>query len=431
MTQLETARQGKISKEMKAVARVEGVEAEFVRQGVAQGTIVITANVNHTGLVACGVGKGLSTKVNANIGTSSDYGDVSTELEKVKVALEAGADTIMDLSTGGNIPAIRKAIIAASPRPIGTVPIYQAGIEAIEKHGAIVKMTPDDLFAAIEDNARDGTDFVTVHCGITLAAIARLKQQGRVTDVVSRGGAFLVGWMLHNERENPLYEQYDRLLDIAREYDVTLSLGDGMRPGSLADATDRTQIEELLTLGELVQKAQDAGVQVMVEGPGHIPLDQIETNVRLQKAICKGAPFYVLGPLVTDIAAGYDHITSAIGGAIAAMNGADFLCYVTPSEHIAIPDINDVREGIIASRIAAHAADIVKGIKGAAERDRAMAVARKRLDWEEQARLSLDPEHFKDVRKRRGTSGSACSMCGQYCAMDLVAKYLGVKTAKC
>jgi phosphomethylpyrimidine synthase len=431
MTQLETARQGKISKEMKAVARVEGVEADFIRQGVAQGTIVITANVNHTGLVACGVGKGLSTKVNANIGTSSDYGDLSTELEKVKVALEAGADTIMDLSTGGDIPAIRKAIIAASPRPVGTVPIYQAGIEAIEKHGAIVKMTPDDLFAAIEDNARDGTDFVTVHCGITLAAIARLKQQGRVTDVVSRGGAFLVGWMLHNECENPLYEQYDRLLDIAREYDVTLSLGDGMRPGSLADATDRTQIEELLTLGELVQKAQDAGVQVMVEGPGHIPLDQIETNVRLQKSICKGAPFYVLGPLVTDIAAGYDHITSAIGGAIAAMNGADFLCYVTPSEHIAIPDIEDVREGIIASRIAAHAADIVKGIKGAAERDHAMAEARKRLDWEEQARLSLDPKHFNEVRQRHGTSGSACSMCGQYCAMELVAKYLGVKAAKC
>jgi len=431
MTQLEIARQGKISKEMKTVARVEGVEADFIRQGVAQGTIVITANVNHTGLVACGVGKGLSTKVNANIGTSSDYGDLSTELEKVKVALEAGADTIMDLSTGGDIPAIRKAIIAASPRPIGTVPIYQAGIEAIEKHGAIVKMTPDDLFVAIEDNARDGTDFVTVHCGITLAAIARLKQQGRVTDVVSRGGAFLVGWMLHNECENPLYEQYDRLLDIAREYDVTLSLGDGMRPGSLADATDRTQIEELLTLGELVQKAQDAGVQVMVEGPGHIPLDQIETNVRLQKSICKGAPFYVLGPLVTDIAAGYDHITSAIGGAIAAMNGADFLCYVTPSEHIAIPDIDDVREGIIASRIAAHAADIVKGIKGAAERDQAMAKARKRLDWEEQARLSLDPKHFNEVRQRHGTSGSACSMCGQYCAMELVAKYLGVKAAKC
>jgi phosphomethylpyrimidine synthase len=431
MTQLEIARKGKISPQMQAVARAEGVDAEFVRKGVADGTIVIPANVNHKNLAPCGVGKGLSTKVNANIGTSSDFGDIKTELEKVRVAIAAGADAVMDLSTGGDIPTIRRAIIAASIKPIGTVPIYQAGVEAIQKQGAIVKMTADEIFAAIEDNARDGTDFVTVHCGVTQGAIARLKQQGRVTDVVSRGGAFMVGWMLHNERENPLYEQYDRLLDIAREYDVTLSLGDGMRPGSLADATDRTQIEELITLGELVQRAQEAGVQVMVEGPGHIPLDQIETNVRLQKSICKGAPFYVLGPLVTDIAAGYDHITSAIGGAIAAMSGADFLCYVTPSEHLAIPDINDVKEGVIASRIAAHAADIVKGIKGAAERDRAMAVARKRLDWKEQARLSLDPERFEAVRKARATSGSACSMCGQYCAMDVVAKYLGVKAVKC
>jgi phosphomethylpyrimidine synthase len=337
----------------------------------------------------------------------------------------------MDLSTGGDIPAIRRTIIAVSTRPIGTVPIYQAGIEAIESHGAIVKMTVDDMFAAIEDNARDGVDFITVHCGVTLAAIARLKQQGRVTDVVSRGGAFMVGWMLHNDCENPLYEYYDRLLDIAREYDVTLSLGDGMRPGSLADATDRTQVEELLTLGELVQRAQEAGVQVMVEGPGHIPLDQIETNVRLQKAVCKGAPFYVLGPLVTDIAAGYDHITGAIGGAIAAIYGADFLCYVTPSEHLAIPDVDDVRDGVIASRIAAHAADIVKGVKGAAERDRQMAAARKNLDWDEQARLSLDPKRFTRVHRERDTSGSACSMCGQYCAMDLVGKYLGVKATRC
>jgi phosphomethylpyrimidine synthase len=431
MTQLEIARKGKISPQMEAVARVEGLDAETVRQGIAAGTIVVPANVNHRNLAPCGVGAGLATKVNANIGTSSDFGDVSTELEKLDMALAAGADTVMDLSTGGDIPAIRRAIIAASPRPIGTVPIYQAGIEAIEKRGAIVKMTAEDIFNAIGDNARDGTDFITVHCGVTQAAIARLKQQGRVTDVVSRGGAFLVGWILHNECENPLYEQYDRLLDIAREHDVTLSLGDGMRPGSLADATDRTQIEELITLGELVQRAQEAGVQVMVEGPGHIPLDQIETNVRLQKAVCKGAPFYVLGPLVTDIAAGYDHITSAIGGAMAAMYGADFLCYVTPSEHLAIPDVNDVREGVIASRIAAHAADIVKGVKGAAERDRAIAVARKRLDWAEQARLSLDPVRFEAVRKVRSSSGTACSMCGQYCAMDLVAKYLGVKAVKC
>ena len=431
MTQLEIARKGDISPQMEAVAQAEGLEAEFIRQNVAKGTVVVPANVRHVDLIPCGVGEGLSTKVNANIGTSSDFGNVDTELEKLRVAVAAGADTVMDLSTGGDITAIRRAIIAASSCAIGTVPIYQAGIEAIEKHGAIVKMTVDDIFTAIEDNARDGVDFITVHCGVTRAAIARLKQQGRVTDVVSRGGAFMVGWMLHNDCENPLYEHYDRLLDISREYDVTLSLGDGMRPGSLADATDRTQVEELLTLGELVQRAQEAGVQVMVEGPGHIPLDQIETNVRLQKAVCKGAPFYVLGPLVTDIAAGYDHITGAIGGAIAAISGADFLCYVTPSEHLAIPDIDDVREGVIATRIAAHAADIVKGVKGAAERDRQMALARKRLDWDEQARLSLDPERFGRVHRERASTGAACSMCGQYCAMDLVAQYLGVKAAKC
>jgi len=431
MTQLEIARKGDVSPQMEAVAKAEGLDAEFIRQGVAKGTVVIPANVRHLNLTPCGVGEGLSIKVNANIGTSSDFGNVDTELEKLKVAVTAGADTVMDLSTGGDIPAIRRVIMAASSLAVGTVPVYQAGIEAIAEHGAIVKMTVDDIFAAIEENARDGVDFITVHCGVTQAAIARLKQQGRVTDIVSRGGAFMVGWMLHNDCENPLYEYYDRLLDIAREYDVTLSLGDGMRPGSLADATDRTQIEELLTLGELVQRAQEAGVQVMVEGPGHIPLDQIETNVRLQKAVCKGAPFYVLGPLVTDIAAGYDHITGAIGGAIAAISGADFLCYVTPSEHLAIPDVDDVREGVIASRIAAHAADIVKGVKGAAERDRQMALARKRLDWDEQARLSLDPERFSRVHRERATSGAACSMCGQYCAMDLVGKYLGVKAGKC
>ncbi len=431
MTQLEIAARGDISPEMEKVAQVEGLDVETLRQRIAKGTVVIPANVRHTGLVPCGVGEGLSTKVNANIGTSSDFGDVATELAKLRVALEAGADTVMDLSTGGDIPAIRRAIIGASSKPIGTVPVYQAGIRAIQEHGAIVKMSVDDIFEAIEDNVRDGVDFITVHCGVTQSAITCLKQQGRVTDVVSRGGAFMVGWMLHNDCENPLYEQYDRLLDIAREFDVTLSLGDGMRPGSLADATDRAQIEELLTLGELVQRAQEAGVQVMVEGPGHIPLNQIETNVRLQKAICQGAPFYVLGPLVTDIAAGHDHITSAIGGAMAAMYGADFLCYVTPSEHLAIPDIDDVREGVIASRIAAHAADIVKGIPGAAERDRQMSLARKKLDWEGQARLALDPEKFQKIHKQRATTGTACSMCGQYCAMELVGQYLGVKATKC
>lgn len=431
MTQLIRARKGEITPQMTTVAQAESLEAEAIRQRVAAGTVVIPANVNHTNLVPCGVGEGLSVKVNANFGTSSDYGDINTELEKLRISIEAGADSVMDLSTGGDIPAIRKAIVKASSCIVGTVPLYQAGVEAINRHGAIVKMAADDIFKAVEDNARDGVDFITVHCGITLAAIARLKQQGRVTDVVSRGGAFMVGWMLHNERENPLYAQFDRLLEICLEYDVTLSLGDGMRPGCLADATDRTQIEELLTLGELVQRSQEAGVQVMVEGPGHVPLDQIETNVKLQKAVCKGAPFYVLGPLVTDIAAGYDHITSAIGGAIAAMAGADFLCYVTPSEHLAIPDAADVWEGVIACRIAAHAADIVKGVPGAAERDRRMAEARKALDWDEQARLALDPIRFKKVREERGTAGTACSMCGNYCAMDVVGQYLGVNAPRC
>ena len=431
MTQLELAREGIISPQMSLVAQCEGVEAGFIRQGVAEGTIVIPANTKHTNLTPCGIGQGLKTKVNANIGTSSDFGDIDTELGKLGVAIDAGADTVMDLSTGGDIAAIRQAIVASSPLPVGTVPIYQAGIEAIARYGAIVKMSADELFSVIEEHARGGVDFITVHCGVTRSAIARLRQQGRVADVVSRGGAFLIGWILYNERENPLYEQYDRLLEIAREFDVTLSLGDGMRPGCLADATDRAQVEELLTLGELVQRAQQAGVQVMVEGPGHLPLNQIESNVQLQKAVCQGAPFYVLGPLVTDVGAGYDHITGAIGRAIAAAAGADFLCYVTPAEHLSLPDPEDVRRGIIASRIAAHAADIVKGVKGAEQWDRKMSIARKRLDWEEQARLSLDPERSHQVHSKYASAGAACSMCGGFCAMELVEKYLGISVTRC
>jgi phosphomethylpyrimidine synthase len=431
MTQLELAKKGIISPEMERVAGREGVSAETIRQGVAQGEIVIPANKEHKNLIPCGIGRGLATKVNANIGTSSDFGDTGTELEKLMIAIDAGADAVMDLSTGGDISAIRRAIIAASPLPVGTVPIYQAGVEAVARHGALVKMTADELFMTIEEHARDGVDFVTVHCGVTRQAIDRLKKQGRVTDVVSRGGAFLIGWMLHNECENPLYEHFERLLDIARQFDVTLSLGDGLRPGSLADASDRAQFEELITLGELVQQARQAGVQVMVEGPGHLPIDHIEANVKLEKAVCNGAPFYVLGPLVTDIAAGYDHITGAIGGAIAAASGADFLCYVTPSEHLSLPDAEDVRQGVIASRIAAHAGDIAKGVRGAAERDRKMSLARKRLDWEEQASLSLDPEHFRRVHTQKATAGAACSMCGQFCAMELAERYIGTTAEKC
>jgi phosphomethylpyrimidine synthase len=431
MTQLELAVNCIISPQMTFVAQQEGIEVEVIRHGIANGTLVIPANINHSNLVPCGIGQGLRTKVNANIGTSSDFGNIETELEKLQVAVDSGADTVMDLSTSGDISAIRRSMITASALPIGTVPIYQAGIEAIDRHNAIVKMTIDELFAVIEHNARDGVDFITVHCGVTQSAIARLKKQGRVADVVSRGGAFLIGWIIYNECENPLYEHYDRLLEIARQFDVTLSLGDGMRPGSLADATDRAQVEELLIIGELVQRAQQAGVQVMVEGPGHLPLNQIEANIRLEKSICKGAPFYVLGPLVTDIAAGYDHITGAIGGAIAAAAGADFLCYVTPAEHLSLPDPEDVRQGVLASRIAAHAADIVKGVEGAQDWDMKMSLARKKFDWEEQARLSLDPERSRLVHSKHSSAGTACSMCGEYCAMALVEEFLGISTAKC
>ena len=431
MTQLEMARQGIISPQMRIVAEQESLDAEVIRQKIEKGVVVVPVNKNHRNLVPCGIGEGLRTKVNANIGTSSDFGNVFSELEKLRVSVESGVDTVMDLSTGGDINDIRRRIINASTVAIGTVPVYQAAVDAIEKYQAVVKMTADGIFNAIEEQCRDGVDFITVHCGVTQSVIARLKNQGRVADIVSRGGAFLTGWMLYNEVENPLYEQYDRLLEITKEFDVTLSLGDGLRPGSIADATDRAQVEELLTLGELVDRARQAGVQVMVEGPGHVPLNQIIANVQLEKSICKGAPFYVLGPLVTDIGAGYDHITAAIGGAIAATAGADFLCYVTPSEHLSLPELEDVRQGIIASRIAAHAADIAKGVKGAAEWDQKMSAARKKLDWAEQARLSLDPERSRKVHATHASAGSACSMCGQYCAMDLVGKYLGLTVPKC
>ena len=431
MTQLELARKGIVSPQIKHVAEEEGVETDVIMQGLAEGKIIIPANVNHTNLIPCGIGRGLRTKVNANIGTSSDFCDLNTELRKLQTAIEFGADTVMDLSTGGDISAIRRAIICASAAPVGTVPIYQAGIEAIDNRGAIVNMTVDEIFAVIEEHAKDGVDFMTVHCGVTQESLARLKKQSRKTDIVSRGGAFFIGWMLHNDKENPLYQYYDRLLDLALQYDFALSLGDGLRPGCLADATDRAQIQELIILGELVKRAREAGVQAMVEGPGHLPLNQITTNVQLEKSLCGGAPFYVLGPLVTDVGAGYDHITGAIGGAIAAAAGADFLCYVTPTEHLALPGIQDVKEGVIASRIAAHAADIVKGVQGAKEWDAQMSRARKSLDWKTQAELSLDPELSQQIHARIPASGTTCSMCGKYCAMAIVEKYIGISAPKC
>jgi len=428
MTQIELAKNGIISPQAKHVSEKEGAKIDSILQGLIEGTIVIPANPNHKNLIPYGIGKRLKTKVNANIGTSSDFCNLDTELKKVRAAIDSGSDTIMDLSTGGDISAIRRAIIACSTVPIGTVPIYQAGIEAIAKHGTIVNMTTDEIFAVIEEQAKDGVDFMTVHCSVTQTSVARLKSQGRTTGIVSRGGAFITGWMLHNEEENPLYQYYDHLLDLAYKYDFALSLGDGLRPGSIADASDRAQIEELIIQGELVKRAREASVQVFVEGPGHLPLDQIASNVQLEKSLCHEAPFYVLGPLVTDVGAGYDHITGAIGGAIAAAAGADFLCYVTPAEHLSLPDTEDVKQGVIASRIAAHAGDIVKGIKGAKKWDGKMSRARKNLDWATQAKLSLDPDLSQQVHSKIPTSEKTCSMCGKYCAMAIVEKYLGKPT---
>jgi phosphomethylpyrimidine synthase len=427
MTQLETSRAGRLTPEIRAVARAEGVPLDELLARIAAGRVVVPHNRRHRRFQALGIGEGLRTKVNVNIGTSKDFPGLAGELRKVGVALRYGADTLMDLSTGGDLRRIRRAILGRSPLPLGTVPVYQAAVAAIERRGSIVAMTADDIFGAIEDQAREGVDFMTVHCGLTARAIERLRSQGRVADVVSRGGAFHTALILHHGRENPLYAEFDRLLAIARRYDITLSLGDGLRPGAIADATDRPQIEELLTLGELVQRAWDGGVQVMVEGPGHVPLDQVEMNMKLQKRVCLGAPFYVLGPLVTDIGAGYDHITAAIGGAVAAAAGADFLCYVTPAEHLGLPTAEDVREGLIASRIAAHAADVVKGVPGARSRDLEMSKARKALDWRTQRSLAIDPDKFDAVRKRRHTRSTACSMCGDFCAMRIVGEYLDGK----
>ena len=424
MTQLEIARAGKISLEMKIVAEQECVNAEFIREGVAAGTIVIPMNVNRKMAKPCGIGAGLRTKVNANIGTSADFTSVDDEIEKLRVAIEAGADAVMDLSTGGDLAVIRKAILENCTIPFGTVPIYESVVKVADE-GSIIDMSEDDLFRVIERNAEDGVDFITVHCGVTQESVRRLQEQGRIADVVSRGGAFLVCWMLGNNRENPLYARFDDLLDICRKHDVTLSLGDGMRPGCLADATDRPQVQELIILGELVDRSRKAGVQSMVEGPGHVPMNQIIANVQIQKTLCKGAPFYVLGPLVTDIAPGYDHITSAIGGAIAAAAGVDFLCYVTPSEHLGLPGPDEVREGVIAGRIAAHAGDIAKGVKGAMEWDREMSIARKSLDWDRQGELAIDPIKFNKYRTERATcSEKECSMCSKYCAMKVVDEYL-------
>ncbi|HDN84143.1 MAG TPA: phosphomethylpyrimidine synthase ThiC [Candidatus Aerophobetes bacterium] len=425
MTQLEHAKKGNITSEMKIVSQQEKVKEGDLIERIARGEVIIPKNLRRSNLSIVGIGKGLRTKINTNIGTSPDLADIKYEIEKLKIAEKVGTDTVMDLSTGGDLDKIRRTIIKETHLPLGTVPIYQAAVESIAEEGNITRMNPDKIFEVIEKQAEDGVDFMTVHCGLTLSSLERLKKEGRIGDIVSRGGAFLTTWMVFNERENPLYEQFDRLLELARKYDVTLSLGDGLRPGCIADSTDRAQIQELIILGELAQRALDAGVQVMIEGPGHIPFKEIEANILLEKKLCHNAPFYVLGPVVTDIAPGYDHITSAIGGSYAASVGADFLCYVTPGEHLRLPTIEDVREGVIAARIAAHVGDLSKNIKGAAEWDLKMAKSREKRNWKEQIDLSIDPEFARKMRdESKPKFKDVCTMCGEFCALKLVEKAL-------
>ncbi|HID11426.1 MAG TPA: phosphomethylpyrimidine synthase ThiC [Candidatus Latescibacteria bacterium] len=416
MTQLEYARRGETTEQMRMVSEEEGIDLEALRRAVAEGRVVVPHNQKHKGARTVGIGEGLRVKVNVNLGTSPKHINLDEEIEKLRVAVDAGADTVMDLSIGGDLDEIRLALLEASPVPLGTVPIYQTVVEL-----GVERMKAEDLFRTIERHGEQGVDFITVHCGITRKAMPLARR--RVEGIVSRGGGFLYRWMCITGRENPLYEGFDELLAIAREHDMTLSLGDALRPGCIEDATDEAQLVELRTLGELVLRAREAGVQVMVEGPGHIPMDQIERNIRLQKEWCRRAPFYVLGPIVTDVAPGYDHITGAIGGALAAYYGADFLCYVTPAEHLRLPTVEDVREGVVASVIAAHAADLAKGLAKAKERDLKMAQRRRALDWEGMFHLALDPQKARRYRQESDAPvDEECTMCGEYCVLKLMRK---------
>ncbi|MCJ7497007.1 MAG: phosphomethylpyrimidine synthase ThiC [candidate division Zixibacteria bacterium] len=403
--------------ELENIALEEKVSVDFLTENIKSGRIVILKNRLHKNIKPVGIGKGLRTKINANLGTSPDFVDFDLELKKLEVSIKYGADTVMDLSTGGNIRDLRIEILNKSTIPIGTVPIYEAVCNLAKQGKSPEEMKKEELFSVIEDHLETGVDFITVHCGLTKRALQTIERKKRLTGIVSRGGSFLARWMKVNQKENPLYEYYDELLDLAKSYNATLSLGDGLRPGSIADSTDRVQMDELLVLGELVQRAREKGVFAMVEGPGHIPIQEIEANVLLEKKLCEEAPFYVLGPLVIDCAPGYDHIVSAIGGAIAGAYGADFLCYVTPAEHLTLPSLEDVREGIIASRIAAHAADIAKGIKGAKNIDEDISKARKSFEWEKMIALSLDPEKAKEKRGKIPADYRKCGMCGEFCAM--------------
>ena len=423
-TQMDAAKQGILTPEMETVAKEEHLAPELIRERVAKGTICIPANINHKSLHPYGIGEGLRTKMNVNLGISGDCHDYTAEFEKVKLAIQFQCEAIMDLSSHGNTQPFRRKLTSECPAMIGTVPIYDS---VIHYQRDLAELTAKDFIDVVRLHAEDGVDFVTLHCGITRKTIDQIKKHKRKMNIVSRGGSLVFAWMSMTGQENPFYEYFDEILDICEEYDVTISLGDACRPGCLADATDVCQIEELVRLGELTKRAWAHNVQVMVEGPGHVPLNQIAANMEVQKTLCMGAPFYVLGPLVTDIAPGYDHITSAIGGAVAAMNGAAFLCYVTPAEHLALPNVDDVKQGIIASKIAAHAADIAKGIPGARDIDDKMADARRVLDWDAQYACALDPATAKAIRDSRmpeDDHSDTCSMCGKFCAVRSMNKAL-------
>lgn len=414
-TQMDAARKGIITKELASVAKSEGMDEQELRGLVACGQAIIPVNKRHTCIKPSGIGNKLRTKINVNLGTSRDWTDLEMEMDKVNSAVALGAEAIMDLSSFGDTQKFRRKLTSECPAVIGTVPIYDA---VVYYHKALKEITAREWIDVVKMHAEDGVDFMTIHCGINKETAGKFKRNKRLANIVSRGGSIIFAWMEMTGEENPFYEYYDEILDICQEYDVTMSLGDACRPGCLKDASDISQIEELITLGELTKRAWEKNVQVMVEGPGHMPLDQIAANMKIQQTICGGAPFYVLGPLVTDIAPGYDHITAAIGGAIAASSGASFLCYVTPAEHLRLPDVNDVKEGIIASKIAAHAADIAKGIKGARDWDDAMSTARKKLDWEEMFKLSIDPEKARNYRETaKPEKEDTCSMCGNFCAV--------------
>lgn len=423
MTQIQEARKGIITEEMKAVAKFEGVDEEFIRKSVANGTIVIPANINR-GVIPCGIGAGLKTKVNATIGTSTDIVEFDMEEKKAQIAIDNGADTLMELSIGGDLDEIRKRILKMSDIPVGSVPIYQAAIETIRKKGSAIHMDEEIMMKTIEKQAKHGIDFMAIHCSVNIETLARLKRQGRKGGLVSRGGAFISAWIVENQIENPLYKNYDYILEIAKEHDVVMSLANAMRAGAIADSTDRAQVQELIILGELVDRAREAGVQTMIEGPGHIPLNEIPANVTIQKKLCSGAPFYMLGPIVTDIAPAYDHIVSSIGAAASAKAGADFICYVTPSEHLALPGPEDVKAGVIATRIGAYVGDMAKEVHNG-EKDLAMANARKNLQWEDQYELAICPADARRIREARPPEDSdTCTMCGNYCAVKIVNEWL-------